>query len=416
MLQALGQQEAVGGDAQGGMMMKAPPAASFVVPQTQVLLEILVVTLDAPAHLDFKHHAPQRHVLRQRGQPVLQRLGISLGPLDEQPLGRSHFVALAVAGWMAFNVGLFHDAILYNAQSIVLWRALGDKANLALSLRRLSVAMFQPGIAEGLRDMLEECVALCRQVGDPLGLGLALSFLGFAVGLVDREFDHARELLHESIATLRPLDDPHPLGQPIMYLGLLAIDTGDYASARMHLEENLRLVRQGDIPYTIAVGSMFLAETVQLQADYVYARELYLEGLALSRAVGARRVAAENLLGLGQVAYATGAVEPAISSFVESLALHRELDFRFGVAKCLLAFARVLLDRHKSESAARLYGAADALLEAGFLFPFPRFDRERTLELLRNQMDASVLDAGIRAGRGLTMAQAADFALECINA
>jgi hypothetical protein len=77
--------------------MKPAPASSFVVAQAQFLLEVLVVALDAPAHLGFEDHALQRHVLRQRGQPVLHRLAVTFGPLDENPLLRTHLRALVIA-------------------------------------------------------------------------------------------------------------------------------------------------------------------------------------------------------------------------------------------------------------------------------------------------------------------------------
>lgn len=51
MPQLLRHQEVVGGDCQAGMMMEASPAASFVVTESEVSLEVLVVALDAPAHL-----------------------------------------------------------------------------------------------------------------------------------------------------------------------------------------------------------------------------------------------------------------------------------------------------------------------------------------------------------------------------
>ncbi len=73
VLQPLRQQEAVGGDAESGVVMKAAPATALVLSQPQVLLEILVVALDSPAHLGLVDHALQRRVLGQRGQPVLQR-------------------------------------------------------------------------------------------------------------------------------------------------------------------------------------------------------------------------------------------------------------------------------------------------------------------------------------------------------
>src|SRR5512146_176295 len=44
-------QEARGGDRQARMMVKPSPPPAFVVAQPQFLLQILVVALDAPAHV-----------------------------------------------------------------------------------------------------------------------------------------------------------------------------------------------------------------------------------------------------------------------------------------------------------------------------------------------------------------------------
>ncbi len=66
--------------------METPPASALKLPQPHLLLEVLVVALNTPAHLGLEHHALQRHVLIQRGQPVLHRLFVAFGPLDEKPL------------------------------------------------------------------------------------------------------------------------------------------------------------------------------------------------------------------------------------------------------------------------------------------------------------------------------------------
>lgn len=68
--ESLPQQESVGGDAQARMVMESSPASALVVAQPQVLLEFLIVALDAPAHLRFVHHALERHGLGQRREPV----------------------------------------------------------------------------------------------------------------------------------------------------------------------------------------------------------------------------------------------------------------------------------------------------------------------------------------------------------
>ena len=66
-------------------MMETPPAPTFVVSQAKFLLEILIVTLDAPTHLGHSHQTFERGVGRQRGQDVFLRLALPLGPFDQEP-------------------------------------------------------------------------------------------------------------------------------------------------------------------------------------------------------------------------------------------------------------------------------------------------------------------------------------------
>ena len=49
-------QEAVGGDDQGGMVMKAAPVPAFEMSQPEFLLKLLIVALDAPA--SFRNSQP----------------------------------------------------------------------------------------------------------------------------------------------------------------------------------------------------------------------------------------------------------------------------------------------------------------------------------------------------------------------
>lgn len=49
--QSFSHEEPVCRDAQTGVVMESPPTSAFVVPQSEFLLEILVVALDAPALL-----------------------------------------------------------------------------------------------------------------------------------------------------------------------------------------------------------------------------------------------------------------------------------------------------------------------------------------------------------------------------
>src|SRR5271165_5688056 len=67
-------------------MVKAAPAASFVISEPDLLLELLIVAFDPPAQLGEVDQAPKRGVVGKIGQPILGRLAFIRGPLDQQPL------------------------------------------------------------------------------------------------------------------------------------------------------------------------------------------------------------------------------------------------------------------------------------------------------------------------------------------
>ena len=63
-------------------MMEAAPAASFILAEAEFLLELQIVTLDAPAQLGEIDECGEGDVLGQGGEPILGRLALALGPLD----------------------------------------------------------------------------------------------------------------------------------------------------------------------------------------------------------------------------------------------------------------------------------------------------------------------------------------------
>jgi hypothetical protein len=67
-------------------MMEASPAATFVMTGANLLLELEIVALNAPAHLGLIDHAFERDVVRQRREPVVVQFAGALRPLDQQPL------------------------------------------------------------------------------------------------------------------------------------------------------------------------------------------------------------------------------------------------------------------------------------------------------------------------------------------
>src|SRR6516164_503921 len=83
---AFGDQKAVCGNTKGGMVVKAAPAAPFIITEAEFLLELLIIALDPPSQLCEINQTLEGDILGQCGKPILGRLGFSFWPLDQQPL------------------------------------------------------------------------------------------------------------------------------------------------------------------------------------------------------------------------------------------------------------------------------------------------------------------------------------------
>ena len=65
-MESLGDQKAVSGNAQGGVVVKPQPSSSFVMPQAKFLLQFLIVAFDTPAHLGDEYKLLQRRIAGHR--------------------------------------------------------------------------------------------------------------------------------------------------------------------------------------------------------------------------------------------------------------------------------------------------------------------------------------------------------------
>src|SRR5258705_11706204 len=67
-------------------MMEAAPAAAFIMPEADFLLEVVIIALDAPAQLGDVDKAAERHVTVDGCEPEFGGRVLALGPFDEQRL------------------------------------------------------------------------------------------------------------------------------------------------------------------------------------------------------------------------------------------------------------------------------------------------------------------------------------------
>ena len=316
------------------------------------------------------------------------------------------------------------------------------------------------------RSRLEKGLAMCREADDREGAALALVFLG-STTRAQGEYSLARSYYEQSMTIYRELQDRSGIARCQANLGALAHGQADNAAAHSLLEQALELSRElGDKVYTTRV-LVSMGELCYAEGNYATARSLSEESLTLSRELKHRGEIAESLHMLGVLARVEGDYARAGLLHEEALELYRELgrmpgyvlasvgyvanrqgDYRRAgtlfaeglsfeqqaggnedLALCLIGSAGVAVggadptagaDREARASsskgarrAARLLGAAEALLEAiGKKWePADRIEYDRYVAATRAQLDEAAFDAAWAEGRAMSMEQAISYAL-----
>jgi len=180
------------------------------------------------------------------------------------------------------------------------------------------------------------------------------------------------------------------------------------------LTESLALLRELDDKHSLGWSLAYLGDLALLEHDREQAHRLYAEGIASFKQIGDINSMAYPVRRLGMMALEKDEYEQASSLFKESLMLNREVGYPKGVSACLEALAGVALRQGQLIHAARLFGAAEASLEAigGKLFPTDQAGHEHHLGALRAQMEESSLHAAWAEGKALTVDEAIDYGLK----
>ncbi|MDQ6708981.1 MAG: hypothetical protein M3Z11_00345, partial [Candidatus Dormibacteraeota bacterium] len=105
------------------------------------------------------------------------------------------------------------------------------------------LAYWQADMAQA-QPLYDECLALTRQIGDPLAIANALYNDAFPYLVGRTNFPHARALLEEALGTFRQLGDDSGIARCLWGLGSLAYSMLEFSRALGHLDESERTFRK----------------------------------------------------------------------------------------------------------------------------------------------------------------------------
>ena len=264
------------------------------------------------------------------------------------------------------------------------------------------------------RRLAEECLTIWRELGDRRGMAISLNRLG-VLALEEGDFASARTRNEESLAIERELGNLSGIAASLNNLGNVAFEEGEFASAELRYAESLAIARDLGDQIAVATALNNLGTVALEQGNFAGASAMHEESLAIRRALKNRGGIGRSLHNLGIVAFERGEFGAARALHDESLAIMQEIGDTKGIAYSLEELAAVVAAFGNSQRAARVFGAAERLREE-IGSPLPPIDRpryDRRVAAARAALgDDAAFDRAWRDGRELTLEQAVELAQE----
>jgi predicted ATPase len=293
---------------------------------------------------------------RSVGLPTRERAGVLVG-----------------AGRLALELGEISHATVLIGEGADLFRTLEDRVGLADATDNLGIAVAYSGDLDRAKALFAESLSLFREANSGWGVGETLNNLGNVAGILEQE-DRARSLHEESLAARRKVGDERG----------------------------------------IAMSLANLVEPVMSEKDYGRVKVLIEESLAIFRKLGDKGNIAMCLGVLGESSLHEGDLKEATAMCSEALAMLWELGDTYHAYSMLTLLAITASRQDRVERAARLFGAAEALLEGSgiSLTGGDLADTRRNLAEARAKMDEAAWEEAFASGRSMSFADTVAYATQ----
>ena len=325
--------------------------------------------------------------------------------------------ALLAAARLAFNQSDYEQGEALAQEGLTLFRELGDRRGIALTLNRLGVAAWRRGDFRSARILLEEDLTLFRELGDQDRVAWSL----FMHGLLNNkqgEYTRASSRFEESLALFRELGNKRGIAASLTQLaGTLFVSQGNQDMVYPLLEQGLLLDREVSDKEGMAVASLLLGWVALKQGEKATARSRVEESLMLYREMEHREGMAEALCVLGKVESARGDHTLARTLYEDSLAMAQEIGDKELTASGLEGLASVVATQGELARATRLWGTAEALRDAigAPLQPIERADYEQAVATAREHLGEETFDSAWVEGRAMTAKQVLTMGEQAIH-
>lgn len=308
--------------------------------------------------------------------------------------------------WFWYRRGYYNEGRIWAEQLLASPIAQGPRLSRAMALSSNGMLAIWRGDLPTALTRNQESVALWQHLEDEHGLPLGL----LGLGIVHINMGHdaaAHPLLKEAQELFEKIGNRYFYATTMIHLGNVSLGLGKPSEALGWLEKAYPITYELGDKWQISFALNNLGEVARVQGDYARARHYYEESEALLRSMGDKGDLARLVHNLGCVALHEGDAQKAETQFNESMGIFRKLGNKRGIAECLASLAGLNAASGRPQPAARLLGAAEAMLESigGAWWPADRGEIDATRAALQASLGEAAYRAEMTAGRAMTLDQ-----------
>ncbi len=320
--------------------------------------------------------------------------------------------AMRALGRTAYKMDDFKDAENWHRASRDLYLRLEDTAGLVRVLYNLGYCQARQGNSDAAQAFLDEALPLAHGLDDNYLLSCVLNALA---EVADRRGDQAlcRQYTEQALALTQARGDPRNSAGLLLNLGLTCYDEGDFATARQHIEASLAAAQALDDQHLIVLGLLNLGNVLIMQNAPAEACVRLEEAIARYKAQHNHSASDAALGALGRALEKLGDLAGARGRHQEALRLRIEAGERRGVAVSLGSLARLDQREGRSQRAAQLLSASQAIREAigSPISPSSRDEYALLVAAIKTSLGDEAFGPAWAAGHALSQDEAVALAL-----
>lgn len=328
--------------------------------------------------------------------------------------------ALFAAAVMQTFLGDFNSANKKLKETIEIARVYGEQGKHLLSeaLTWHSDSDFFDDLARG-EAMVDEAYEIARALNDDWLIAVSLFIKGHKFTRTNRQ-DHktGRAFYDASHAHFKTYGDNYWADVALYQASITYAREGEYARAREGIEPTLPYLRQHKHRDMIALKLSTLGDIARSEDNYTLAKQFYTEGIETARDIGLREVMTNMIQSMGYVALHDREPEMARTYFAEYFQLAQDFQKESMKNFSMLQLASLSAAENKARQAVILFAYGKIFFETkgkNYLDAIDETEVERYLALAREQLSEQEFSAAWEEGRGLTLEQAIELAMETAN-